>query len=92
MTDDEFEQLILFKLMDFDTDGFKYAAVDYDGEIVVGFIPLIPRQEQSAIHEEKLLVTLWGDVSHRYSKLSCVYITSDKYTTPDNHRTVMITL
>ena len=84
MTDDDFTQLVLFKLLDENINNVKYVAVDYDGEIVCGFDTLSPCQvpEQDSC--------CWQTNHTADFFLSGIYIKLNPL--PNNYKTVMITL
>ena len=91
MTDDQFEQLILFHLIDVDLTDINYLAVDYDGEIVYGIDrPLHPVKKMSSV-DNNLIVRWFPEEQYNFSRLSSIFI-SDKHNVPENHKHVMIKL
>lgn len=92
MTDDDFEALVLFHLMDADLSDVKYAAVDHDGEIVFGIEEkLVPYNETSVLESDAIYV-LWKGANDSHRMLTNNFLPFDSDELPDNHRTVMITL
>lgn len=89
MTDDDFEQLILFTLIDVDLTGATCVAIDYDGEIILGMgCDLYVKQSESGGRSGKEIYLWKGEDS----KWTDVFLPFDEKTMPENYKTVLIKL
>jgi len=93
MTDDDFEQLILFKLIDYNLTGAKYLAVDFDGEIVVSHGDRLVRgiHNTTNSYNKNTHHFIWRS-NDAESVLTGTYLTRSPDDTPPNYKNVMIKL
>lgn len=93
MTDDDFEGLIWFHLLDYNLTDVKYIAVDFDSEIVLSYKDMLTITE-SAIMPTKFL---WETENDTFRVRTDIYINQKKNNqfiapAPDNYSTVVIKL
>lgn len=88
MTEDDYKELILFKLIDYDLTGIKYAALDYDGEIVISKYKLSTESSTA----DGLIAYYWVSRDKRYSHPTCIVTKIFMDDVPENYASMLFEL